>query len=165
MKTKQITKYLLAAAVVGLIFAGCKKAADTTTVTPTPADDAAQQSVTANDQTRVDNESNQSMDDCNSTLQGVSTTRGMESFPCGVTVDSTNAATGLLVLNYSGNNCAGTKSRTGSISIQLPYGGTPAHITRWKVVGAVVTLTYNNYKVTNLSDNKSITINTTFNPS
>ncbi len=148
---------------VAIIFAfsvitGCKKKDDV--VAPVAVDDAALQTESANDQSNVENESNLAMDDANTALQGVSATRDMESFNfCNITIDSSQMATGLIVLTYTGNNCDNTRLRSGSISIQLPY--INGAVKRWKVLGAEVTLTFNNYKVTRLSDNKSLTLNGT----
>jgi hypothetical protein len=48
-------------------------------------------------------------------------------------------------------------NRTGTITIQLPYNGTT--VTTWSTPGATASLTFNNFKVTNLANNKSITYN------
>jgi hypothetical protein len=164
MKTKKTVKYLveaaLIAAIMGLIFTGCKKSKDTTA---TPVDDTQAQSLSAADQSRVEDEANQSMDDANSALEGVSATRSAEafSFPtcANISVDTTQASQGLIVLTYNGNNCANTRLRSGSISVQLPY--ISGAVVRWHVPGASITLTFNNYKVTRLSDMKSLTFNGT----
>ncbi len=159
MKNKKtIFGSITAIVLLGAFITGCKKSNGPTQVSP--IDDATQQSVTAGDQSKIENETNQCMDDANTALQGISTTRGVESFPfCNITIDSSQKATGLIVLNYNGNNCDNTKSRSGSISIQLPYNGST--VTRWRVQGAKITLTFNNYKVTNLIENKSLTLNGT----
>lgn len=164
MKTKKTIKHLvdaaLVAAIMGLIFTGCKKSSNSTV---SPVDDSPAQALSASDQSRVEDETNQSMDDVNSAIEGVSTTRSAQAFSfasCAhITIDSTSAATGLIVLNYNGNNCANTKFRLGSISVQLPY--INGAVVRWHNQGASITLTFNNYKVTRLSDNKSITLNGT----
>lgn len=158
MKTKTIMKSLLVAATIGLIFTGCKKTADTK---PDIADDLAQQSLSATDQSRIESESNQSLDDVNSVIDGISATRSVASFACNVTIDSSLASTGFIKLTFNGNNCANTKSRTGVISVQLPYNSVTQTVTKWHVAGSTITLTYLNYKVTNLSDNKSLTFNGT----
>ena len=164
MKTKKTIKHLvdavLVAAIMGLIFTGCKKSSNSTV---SPIDDSPAQALSASDQSRVEEESNQSMDDVNSAMEGVSTTRSAQAFSfascANISVDTSQAATGLIVLNYNGNNCANTKLRSGSISIQLPY--INGSVVRWHVQGASITLTFNNYKVTRLSDNKSLTLNGT----
>jgi len=152
---KIIFRSITAILIAGALITGCKK--NDNTIVPTPVDDGLQQSTAANDQSNVENESNQCMDDANSALQDVSTTREMESLPCNITVDSSQMTVGKIVLTYNGNNCNNTRSRSGSITIQLPYSN--GVVTRWKVQGAVVSITFNNYKVTDLSNNKSLTFN------
>ena len=157
------TKKIISRIVIAMLFAcavitGCKKSDDATG--PKPMDDMLQQSESANDQSRVENESNLCMDDANTALQGVSTTRDMESFSfCNIIIDSSQKAVGIIVLNYVGNNCANTRLRSGSITIQLPY--INGVVTRFKEVGAMVMLTFNNYKVIDLSNGKSLTFNGT----
>ncbi len=159
MKTKKIMKYLMVAAIIGFIFTGCKKKE---TTAPTAVDDSAKQSTSASDQSNVENESGKSLDDANAAMDGNSALRTGTSL-CNVTIDSTAKSTGLIVLTYTGINCDNTRSRSGSISIQLPYNSISASpvVTGWHNAGATITLTYNNYKVTNLSDNKSLTFNGT----
>jgi hypothetical protein len=157
MKTKKTMKYLLIVAIIGIVFVSCKKNKDTTVA---PVDEAPAQSLAAADQTNVENESNACLDEANSALQGVSTrSADAFSFPsCAhISVDTTNASIGKLVLTYNGNNCANTRYRTGSITIQLPYSA--PNLIRWHVAGATVTITFNGYTVKRLSDNKSLTFN------
>jgi hypothetical protein len=58
-----------------------------------------------------------------------------------------------ITITYNGTNCLGNRIRTGVIVISMP-----ANV-RWRDAGAAVTLSFQNYKVTRVSDNKSITIN------
>ncbi len=95
------------------------------------------------------------MDDANSALQDVSTTRGIQTY-CDIVIDSSQKATGQLILIYNGTVCSG-KTRTGSITINLPFNGSA--VTRWSVAGCRAVLTFYNYKVTNASNNKSLTLN------
>ena len=73
----------------------------------------------------------------------------------GATIDSSLKATGKLTITYDGTTNVGGRTRSGSIILQLAGAGT----TKWHTAGAVLTITFNNYKATRLSDNKSITIN------
>jgi hypothetical protein len=75
---------------------------------------------------------------------------------CAATVayDTLNS-TKKITITYNGADCGGLRSRTGSIIISMPGG------IHWKDVGAQLSVTYQNFKVTRLSDNKSITINGT----
>jgi hypothetical protein len=58
-----------------------------------------------------------------------------------------------ITITYNGLNCLGNRIRTGVIVISMP-----ANV-RWKDAGASITVDFQNYKVTRVSDNKSITIN------
>lgn len=142
-----------------IIIAGCKKKEEPAPVTPPPIvspTDSASQTTRASDQTNVENESNQAMDEANSALGQVSTTREIQA--CGYTIDSSQKLIGKITLNYDGAPCNG-KIRTGSITIQLPYNGTT--ITTWSTIGAKAILTFNNYKVLYVSNNKYMTYNGT----
>ncbi len=149
MKTKKsIFQSVLAITLFAiLIIVGCKKKDDPAPA-PTPPivspTDSASQVTRATDQTNVENESNQAMDDVNTSLGEVSTTRGVQQIYCAFTIDSTYKLQGKLILNYNGAFCAG-KIRTGSITVQLPYNGTT--ITTWSTAGATASLTFTNYKV------------------
>lgn len=164
MKTKNlILKSFIAILFAGFIIAGCKKKEVTTPAPPpvtTTNDGTPEQTQRACDQSNTGNESNQVMDDANSAMGGVSTTRGVQQY-CNMTIDSSQKAIGKLILNYNGPDCFNTKNRTGSIEIQLPYNSVTQHVTRWSVAGATATITFVNYKVTYLSNNKSITFNGT----
>lgn len=74
--------------------------------------------------------------------------------PCNTTIsyDTLNAVR-TITLTYTGLNCQGTRSRTGSVTISIPAGD------KWKDAGAKLTITYNAVKITRVADNKSITIN------
>jgi hypothetical protein len=60
-----------------------------------------------------------------------------------------------VTINYNGADCAGFRTRSGTILISMP---SDIH---WKDVGAQITVTYQNIKITRVSDKKSITINGT----
>jgi hypothetical protein len=60
-----------------------------------------------------------------------------------------------ITITYNGTNCLGTRTRTGVIVVSMAQG------TRWKNAGAQVNVTFQNFKITRLSDSKSITINGT----
>ncbi len=74
---------------------------------------------------------------------------------CGVTIDSTQIAQKILFFNFDGVTPCFSPSRTrdGQIKVQLTSG------TYWSDVNAVLTITYINFKITRLYDNKSITFN------
>src|ERR1051326_7652025 len=56
-------------------------------------------------------------------------------------------------ITYSGSNCWGTRTRTGTIILSMAQG------VHWKDAGAAITITFQNFKITRVADNKSITIN------
>lgn len=74
---------------------------------------------------------------------------------CNASVDTSNIATGLVVITYTGTSCDGLRTRSGSISLQIQNYPT----VRWKDAGALLTITYNNFKVTNNYSGKSVTLN------
>lgn len=160
-KKKSIVKSIIAIVFAAFIITGCKKnenpAPTPTPITQaTPNGSASQQTQKASDQNTFENESNRAMDDATNAMQNCSKTRAVEAV-CNMTVDTSLAAQGKITLNYSGNDCLNLTSRTGSIVIQLPYNLNT--LTTWTTLGATAVLTFNNYKVTRLSDNKSLTFN------
>ncbi|HET6226771.1 MAG TPA: hypothetical protein VFF27_10865, partial [Bacteroidia bacterium] len=64
---------------------------------------------------------------------------------------------GLIKITYKGLSCDSLRKREGIISIQLPYAN--GKVTRWNEKGAKIIVTYSNYKVTRIADNKSLTFN------
>lgn len=75
---------------------------------------------------------------------------------CGASMTIDSAATPkTITITYSGNNCAGTHARSGSIKVTLP------NDMRWRNAGAAITVAFQNLTLTRLSDNKHITINGT----
>jgi hypothetical protein len=69
-----------------------------------------------------------------------------------VTVDTMSNPRTITIV-YNGTNCLGARTRTGTVILSMPAG------IRWKNAGAAITVTYQNFKVTRVIDNKSITIN------
>jgi len=161
MKTKKIlfTTSLTAIAVIALLFASCKKNSPATPATST--DDTQQQETSAQDQKNVQNESDGAVDDANTAMGTSVTVNGKAESAlytiitlCGATIDSSVISKGELSITYTGKNCAGTKLRSGNITISLPYDSiaAPGHkITRWRTPGCIMTLTFNQYKVTYLT--------------
>jgi hypothetical protein len=60
-----------------------------------------------------------------------------------------------------GLNCNGTRNRTGTMIIQLPYDANTNTVTPWSTAGCQLSITMNNVEITNVSSGKSITINST----
>lgn len=74
---------------------------------------------------------------------------------CGCTIDSTDIANKILYFNFDGLTPCFSPSvtRSGQIKVQLTSG------VHWSDAGSVLTETFTNYKITRLSDNKSIMFN------
>ncbi|CAN5472231.1 hypothetical protein BH11BAC1_BH11BAC1_26880 [soil metagenome] len=75
--------------------------------------------------------------------------------PCGFTIDSTQLSNKILFLNFDGVTYCGSPSRIrdGQIKVQLTHGAF------WGEVGAVLTITYINFKVTYFINNQPHTVN------
>lgn len=142
--------------VVGLAFTSCKK--DKASTSPTEDDESstfAQQSADVN---TANNSADMSFDDAENALApsslGGAKMASMYPNICGASVDTTQITTlQKVVITYTGTSCDGLKNRSGSISVQLTTGN------KWKDVGAILTITYNNFKVTTISTGKSHTLN------
>lgn len=166
MKTKNlITTTFLSLAMVAMIITGCKKSNNNEEPTP---DESSEQMVNAGDDSRVASESDELVDEVNQVALNNSRFRGQGihqiingNYSCNTTIDSSLVSQGTLTVTFSGNNCANTRSRTGSITLQLPYNATTMTVTPWSDAGCVLTVTFNTFKITRLSDNKSLTYNGT----
>jgi hypothetical protein len=158
MKTKNVMKSLMIFTVSALLITtGCKKKED---VKPdeNPATETTVHQTNAADQSDVDQQSNESIDDVNKVLNDNPNTR--TELPCNVTIDSAALMTqGLIKLTYHGLSCDGLRTRSGVISVQLPYDAVAKKPIHWNVKGAKIIIMYDKYKVTRVSDNKSVTFN------
>ncbi|HTI10686.1 MAG TPA: hypothetical protein VL832_19085 [Puia sp.] len=169
MKLKNVYRPMMAVAVAGMvIFAACKKSNSTDNSNTSDADVQTQ----SDDQSRVSSENDALTNDVATSLDaqagfsvtGVATRGDVQvdgphqvaSSICDATimVDTTvNPRT--LTITYNGSNCAGTRTRTGTVVVSMAAG------TRWSNKGAVVTVSIQNLKITRVADGKSITINGT----
>jgi hypothetical protein len=104
---------------------------------------------------QADNDINDALSDIPAFGKGTSIAQVFSSPLCGVTIDSSLISQKILFFNFDGVTPCFTPSRTrgGQIKVQLTSG---AH---WSDAGAVLTLTYTDFKITRLSDNKSIKFN------
>lgn len=165
MKTKNvILKFILSITMIGMIATGCKKNEEVATTTSD--DELSQQMVNADDESRIADENDQMVDEINQVALTNSKFRGPHlhpilngHVPCNTTVDSSLASQGRITITFNGNNCNGTRARSGSITLQLPYDATTNTVTPWSDAGCVLTVTFNAVTITRLSDNKSITYN------
>jgi hypothetical protein len=134
-------------------FTACKKdskpSTDSTTELATHADD----------QNQVSGQMDIVANDANMAIESSATYSGGrgQSVPFTVcdatlTLDSTSNPR-KATITYSGTSCNGSYKRTGTVVVSMP-----ANV-QWKNAGATITVTYQNFKVTRLSDNKSVTIN------
>ncbi|HRF19091.1 MAG TPA: hypothetical protein PK977_13040, partial [Chitinophagaceae bacterium] len=114
----------------------------------------------SDDQSRFSNEVDAAANDVNITVESAAGFAGrienIQSFICDATVAvDTMSNPRTITITYNGTNCLGNRIRTGVIVVSM------AQVVRWKNAGAVINVTYQNFKVTRLSDNKSITLNGT----
>ncbi|HNP49903.1 MAG TPA: hypothetical protein PKL85_13755 [Bacteroidia bacterium] len=157
MKTKVKVSLMLVTAVL-LVVSACKK--------EDKSEDKAQLDAKVSqfnsDANNYKAESDQADNDINNSLSSipafgrVAEGAAILSSPlCGVTIDSSQIANKILFYNFDGQTPCFSPSRTrsGQIKVQLTSG---AH---WSDQNAILTLTYTNFKITRLSDNKSITFN------
>lgn len=137
--------FLLAVTLV-LTFSSCKK---------TSPDSTADDTQSVQDAATVSSALSASVDDVASSTGTVST-MSRSITPCGYTVDTSQAAEGIIVINYNGDVCNGI-SRTGSITITLENYPT----VHWRDSGAILTLFFANVKVTNAATAGYIILNGT----
>ncbi len=140
---------------LSIFFTACKKDSNVSST-----DTTAQVTTQADDQSRVASETDQVSNEANASLEvSPSMTGRMDGFQnliCDATiVADTVSNPRTITITYNGANCSGKKTRTGVVVISMAAG------VHWKNAGAVVTVSYQNLKITRTSDNKSITINGT----
>ena len=166
MKTKNlILKSVLSLALMAAIFSGCKKDKSDDIDT----DETSEQVINASDERTMSSEMDNSEDDANRLMLNYPHFRGLGRvgvvtgyhIPCNSTVDSSLVAQGKLTITFNGNNCDNKRSRTGVITLQLPYNSVTNEVTSWSTAGCVLTVTFINFKATRLADSKSITVNGT----
>jgi hypothetical protein len=172
MKTMSFLRITVAIVCLGLFFA-CSKNGSGSNSTTTTVDDLQVQS---DDQTMASNEDDATTNDADaalssnasiagSFLNGTSVTgkvaemglNGVDSISvviCDATITfDTTSTTRTVTITYNGSNCWGNRTRTGSITITVPKG------VHWADVGATVSITIDNLKITRVRDNKTITFN------
>ena len=166
MKTKNvITTTILSLSLIGLVITGCKK----TEETPATTDESAAQMINAGDDSRISAESDEIVDEVNQVALNNSRFRGINfhpilngnHLPCNTTIDSSLSSQGTIIVLFNGNNCDNTYSRSGSITLQLPYNSTTMIVTPWSDASCILTITFNQLTITRLADNKSLIFNGT----
>ena len=165
MKTgKIIFKTMLGIALFSIIVTGCKK--DNTEVT---TDETSEQVINASDERTMSSEMDNSEDDANRLMLHYPSFRGMgwlgvvsgNHIPCNASIDSSLISQGKLTITFNGNSCDNKRLRSGVVILQLPYNSVTNTVTPWSTANCMLTVTFVNYTVTNLSNNKSIVVNGT----
>ncbi len=139
-------------------FNSCKKDNNKSTTTDTSTEASTQSS----DQIMYTNESDAATDDVSAAIDADGGSlngraAGVSSFPyslscdANVTVDTTSS-NHTITLTYSGG-CSGTRTRTGTIVASF------SSDFKWANAGAQITITFKNFKVTRVSDGKSVVLN------
>jgi len=151
MKKTTLFHYLLAFTLL-ISFAACKKDSKSDNTENTDM------ATHADDQSEVSGEVEAVANDADIALESnVSFSgryQGTQGLICdaSIVVDTTsNPRT--ITITYDSTNCFGNRVRTGVVVISTAQG------VRWKNIGAAVTVTFQNLKITRVRDNKSITIN------
>ena len=145
--------FIITALGLGLSLSSCQKdkssAVDYTSESTTHSDD----------QTRFSSENDAAVNDVDLTMEttsGFSRGDNLQTLICDATiVVDTLSNPRTITVTYNGTNCLGNRTRTGVIVISM------AQNVRWRNPGAAINVTFQNFKVTRLSDNKSITLNGT----
>ena len=136
-------------AIAMLLFSSCKKEAST-----------ADESSSAEDHGNVTSALNTTTDDAANAVGGITSLSGKTDGAlaiCGYTIDSTQKVNGVLTINFDGTTCNNV-SKTGTIVATLENFSSGM---RWKDVGAVLKLEFQNVKVTKIATGKSLIINGT----
>ena len=142
--------------IMAVAFVSCKKA-DTT---PTTTDPTTELTAQSDDQSNVSAGTDAIENDVDLVLESNPSFNGKIENILG-TVCNANAvadsANGIkrITVTYNGVNCIGNRSLTGVVVLSMPLG------THWKDVGAVLTISTQNLKITRVRDDKSIIINGT----
>jgi hypothetical protein len=152
---------LLSLGIIGTI--GCKKESSDSTLT----EELTNQQTNASDESRLAAANDETADDVNKVVSMHPRLRGFNFIgiyngtfiPCNATIDSSLITQGRLTITYNGLNCNGTRSRTGTIIIQLPYDASTNTVTPWSAAGSSITITYNALVITSDHTGKSLTIN------
>jgi len=143
------TTFFLAVA----LFTACKKE-----TSPAGNDNTAEVSAQSDDQARFSSEVDAVANDADLALESSSNftgrVNGAQSIICDASLAfDTVSNPRKITVTYNGSNCWGTRTRTGVVILSMAQG------VHWKDAGAALTVTFQNFKVTRVIDNKSITIN------
>ena len=137
------------------IFTACKKEKGSSS-----SDNTTEASQQSDDQARVSNVTESSANDADVALEISPSFSGRlahtQTTVChaAVVFDSLSSPR-TITITYDGADCWGSTTRTGVVVLSMAQG------VHWKDVNASISLTFQNLKVTRVSDNKSITLNGT----
>ncbi len=148
MKSSFLRIPLMIIATAVMMLTACRKESD--------ADD----SVSAEDNSSVNSGLNATTDDAANAvgeIQALSGKTDGTASICGATIDTSQKANGIIVINYDGSSCNGL-TKEGSITATLQNYSSG---TRWKDAGAVLKLDFNNVKLTNTVSGAYFTLNGT----
>ncbi|HMG66536.1 MAG TPA: hypothetical protein VK588_02585 [Chitinophagaceae bacterium] len=140
---------------LAVIITSCKKE------NGTPSDNTAEASIQSDDQSRFSNESEAVANDADGALEVSPSFSGRldrsQVVVCDASLvfDSLSNPRTITITYNASTSCNATRTRTGVVVLSMAQG------VHWKDAGAAVSITYQNLKITRLSDNKSITINGT----
>jgi hypothetical protein len=153
MKSRILT-YAAIICAASLLFVSCKKNND-----DDDKDYSTESSTHSDDQNRFAGELDVAANDIVLTLDNAAGFSG-RSENIQVICDATIAIDTMsnprtITITFNGTNCLGTRTRTGVIVVSMAQG------TRWKNAGAQINVSFQNFRITRLADNKSITINGT----
>lgn len=149
MKKHFLTFNIAFAALLLISLVSCKKS-DTNT---TP-DYTSEFKVQTEDHSRFSGDADDILNDISWFVDSVPSLRGRGAQVNGCNTNFTvDSAARTATITFNGMNCAGTRVRTGSVLLSLSN--------KWRLAGTQLTITYQNVKITRISDNKSLTLNGT----
>jgi hypothetical protein len=143
--------------ILSILFAvsSCKK--DSVQQQPDPEKD--EMAIHSEDQSKVSGDIDGVTNDLNLAVESYGSFSGKYqkvTAICGATaVADTVSNPKTITITYNGNDCSNTHHRQGTVVLSMPAG------VQWKNTGAVLTINYNNLKITKLSNNRWIKINGT----
>ncbi len=147
----RLQPFIITVLALGFAFTSCQKEKTTT------VDYTSESTIQSEDQSRFSSENDAAVNDVDlamETTSGFFRGDNLQSLICDATivVDS-NSNPRTITITYNGANCLGNRTRTGVVVISM------AQNIRWRDAGAAINVTFQSFKVTRLSDNKSITLN------
>ena len=148
-----IHPFIITVLAISFAFTSCQKDKTTT------VDFTSESTTHSDDQSTFSSENDAAVNDVDLTMEttsGFSRGDNLQTLICDATiVVDTVSNPRTITVTYNGANCLGTRTRTGVIVLSM------AQNIRWRNAGAAINVSFQNFKVTRLRDNKSITLNGT----